>query len=250
MEKDIIVNEHRMEEPNFKLELEKGNPIIIAKNLIKDYEIGDFVVRAVNEVSLNVEESELIVIKGHSGAGKTTLLNLIGGLDSPNSGTIYNNGVNITDMEEETLATFRLINSGFIFQNYNLISTLTAEENVMFPMNLAGMTLKEQRERSVELLKRIGLGERREHLPFQLSAGEQQRVAIARALANNPPIILADEPTANLDQKTSLFIRDLFKDMKNKGKTIIIATHDDYLIELADKVITFEEGSIIKVDQK
>jgi putative ABC transport system ATP-binding protein len=120
----------------------------------------------------------------------------------------------------------------------------------MFPMNLAGMTLKEQRERSVELLKRIGLGERREHLPFQLSAGEQQRVAIARALANNPPIILADEPTANLDQKTSLFIRDLFKDMKNRGKTIIIATHDDYLIELADKVITFEEGSIIKVDQK
>ncbi|MGB5912688.1 MAG: ABC transporter ATP-binding protein [Promethearchaeia archaeon] len=250
MEKDLIVNKHKLEEPNFKPESEKVNTIIIAKNLIKDYEIGDFVVRAVNDVSLNVEECEFIVIKGHSGAGKTTLLNLIGGLDSPNSGTIYNSGVNITDMEEETLATFRLINSGFIFQNYNLISTLTAEENVMFPMNLAGMTLKEQRERSVELLKRIGLGERREHLPFQLSAGEQQRVAIARALANNPPIILADEPTANLDQKTSLFIRDLFKDMKNKGKTIIIATHDDYLIELADKVITFEEGSIIKVDQK
>jgi putative ABC transport system ATP-binding protein len=250
MEKDLIVNKHKLEEPNFKPESEKVNTIIIAKNLIKDYEIGDFVVRAVNDVSLNVEECEFIVIKGHSGAGKTTLLNLIGGLDSPNSGTIYNSGVNITDMEEETLATFRLINSGFIFQNYNLISTLTAEENVMFPMNLAGMTLKEQRERSVELLKRIGLGERREHLPFQLSAGEQQRVAIARALANNPPIILADEPTANLDQKTSLFIRDLFKDMKNRGKTIIIATHDDYLIELADKVITFEEGSIIKVDQK
>jgi len=250
MEKDLIFNKHKLEETNFKPESEKANTIIIAKNLIKDYEIGDFVVRAVNDVSLNVEECEFIVIKGHSGAGKTTLLNLIGGLDSPNSGTIYNSGVNITDMEEETLATFRLINSGFIFQNYNLISTLTAEENVMFPMNLAGMTLKEQRERSVELLRRIGLGERREHLPFQLSAGEQQRVAIARALANNPPIILADEPTANLDQKTSLFIRDLFKDMKNKGKTIIIATHDDYLIELADKIITFEEGSIIKVDQK
>ncbi|MFX0019843.1 MAG: ABC transporter ATP-binding protein [Promethearchaeota archaeon] len=250
MEKDIIFNNHKLEEPNFKPESENVNTIIIAKNLIKDYEIGDFVVRAVNNVSINIEESEFIVIKGHSGAGKTTLLNLIGGLDSPNSGTIYNSRVNITDMEEETLATFRLINSGFVFQNYNLISTLTAEENVMFPMNLAGMTLKEQRERSVELLKRIGLGERREHLPFQLSAGEQQRVAIARALANNPPIILADEPTANLDQKTSLFIRDLFKDLKNEGKTIIIATHDDYLIELADKVITFEEGSIIKVDQK
>ena len=220
--------------------------IIIAKNLIKDYEIGDFVVRAVNNVSLGIKENEFIVIKGPSGAGKTTLLNLIGGLDSPNSGIIYNSGVNITDMEEETLATFRLINSGFIFQNYNLISTLTAEENVMFPMNLAGLNLKEQRERAIELLKKIGLGERREHLPFQLSAGEQQRVAIARALANNPPIILADEPTANLDKNTSNFIRDLFRDMKNDGKTIIIVTHDDYLIELANKVITFEDGTIIK----
>ncbi|MFX1355170.1 MAG: ABC transporter ATP-binding protein, partial [Promethearchaeota archaeon] len=152
---------------------------------------------------------------------------------------------NITDMEEESLALFRLINSGFIFQNYNLISTLTAEENVMFPMNLAGMNLKTQRERAVALLKKIGLGERREHLPFQLSAGEQQRVAIARALANDPPIILADEPTANLDQNTSLFIRDLFKDMKYSGKTIIIVTHDDYLIELSDRIIIFEDGKII-----
>jgi putative ABC transport system ATP-binding protein len=245
MEKHTVANNRKLKENDVELELAEQNTIITASNLIKEYEIGDFIVRAVDGVSLNIKEKTLVVIKGPSGAGKTTLLNLIGGLDSPNSGIIYNSGVNITDMEEETLATFRLINSGFIFQNYNLISTLTAEENVMFPMNLAGMNLKEQRERAIDLLRKIGLGERREHLPFQLSAGEQQRVAIARALANDPPIILADEPTANLDQNTSLFIRNLFKDMKNSGKTIIVVTHDDYLIELADKIILFEDGKII-----
>ncbi|GAH71112.1 unnamed protein product, partial [marine sediment metagenome] len=176
--------------------------------------------------------------------GKTTLLNLIGGLDYPNEGTIFSSGVKITDLQEESLSLFRLINTGFVFQNYNLISTLTAEENLMFPMNLAGMSLKEQRERAVSLLKKVGLGDRREHLPFQLSAGEQQRVAIARALANNPPIILADEPTANLDKNTSMFIRDLFNDMKKDGKTIIIATHDDFLIKLANRVLIFEDGKI------
>lgn len=222
------------------------NLIIIAQNLTKDYEIGEYVVRAVDNVSLDVMKNDFIVVKGPSGAGKTTLLNLLGGLDSPNAGTIISSGVKITDMEEESLATFRLINSGFIFQNYNLISTLTAEENVMFPMSLTGLNLKNQREKAVSLLKKIGLGSRREHLPFQLSAGEQQRVAIARALANNPPLILADEPTANLDKNTSIFIRDLFKDMKDNEKTVIIASHDEYLIELANRIISFEDGKIIE----
>ena len=149
-------------------------------------------------------------------------------------------------MEEESLATWRLLNTGFIFQNYNLISTLTAEENVMFPMSLSGVDFKKQRERATELLSKMSLDDRREHLPFQLSAGEQQRVAIARALANDPPLIIADEPTANLDKKTSMFIRDLFRDLKNNIRTIIIATHDDFLISLADRVITFDEGKIIK----
>ncbi len=227
----------------------KNHIVILAKDLVKDYHIGDYIVRAVDRVSLEIKDGEFIVIKGPSGAGKTTLLNLLGGLDSPNkdSGIIYEHGVKITDMEEESLATFRLLNSGFIFQNYNLISTLTAEENVMFPMNLAGMLFKETRERAIALLKKIGLSERREHLPFQLSAGEQQRVAIARALANDPPLIIADEPTANLDKKTSEFIRDLFNDMKKDNKTIIIATHDDYLIELADRIITFEDGKITEI---
>jgi len=245
MEKEFLEEPQDIEDINFLREIKEKNYVILANNIVRDYEIGDFVVRAVDNISLKVKENEFLVIKGHSGAGKTTLLNLIGGLDSPNSGTIYCNRVKISNMEEESLATFRLFNSGFVFQNYNLISTLTAEENVMFPMSLAGMNLNDQREQSINLLKRIGLGDRREHLPFQLSAGEQQRVAIARALANKPPIILADEPTANLDKKTSQFIRDLFKDIKSEQKTIIIATHDDFLIELADRIITFDDGKII-----
>ena len=221
---------------------------IYCEGLVKDYEIGDFIVRAVDNISLSILNGEFLVIKGPSGAGKTSLLNLLGGLDFPNKGVIYNFGVNISDMEEESLTTWRLVNSGFIFQNYNLISTLTAEENVMFPMNLSGVDFKRQRERATELLRKMGLSDRREHLPFQLSAGEQQRVAIARALANNPPMIIADEPTANLDKNTSKFIQELFTELKDKVRTIIVATHDDFLISLADRVITFDDGKIIKED--
>ena len=246
MEKEFLEEPQDIEDIDFLEEIKTNNLVILANNLVKDYEIGEFIVRAVDNISLRIKESDFVIIKGPSGAGKTTLLNLIGGLDSPNKGVVYSSGVKISNLQEESLATFRLINVGFIFQNYNLISTLTAEENVMFPMKLAGMNLKEQRERAVSLLKQIGLGDRREHLPFQLSAGEQQRVAIARALANDPPMILADEPTANLDKKTSLFIRDLFKDMKKDNKTIIIASHDDLLIELANRIITFEDGKIIR----
>jgi len=245
MEKEFFEEPTELEDIDIINEIRNENIVIFTKNLCKNYEIGDFIVKAVCDVNLKIKERDFIVLKGPSGAGKTTLLNLIGGLDSPNEGTIFSNGVKITDLKEESLSLFRLINTGFVFQNYNLISTLTAEENVMFPMNLAGMTLKEQREKAVNLLKKINLGDRREHLPFQLSAGEQQRVAIARALANNPPIILADEPTANLDKNTSMFIRDLFNDMKKDNKTIIIATHDDFLIELANRVINFENGNII-----
>jgi putative ABC transport system ATP-binding protein len=249
MEREFLEEPQDVEEIDFLNEIKSNNLIILANALVKDYEIGDFIVRAVDGISLRIKESEFVIIKGPSGAGKTTLLNLIGGLDSPNGGVVYSNGVKISNLHEESLATFRLINVGFIFQNYNLISTLTAEENVMFPMKLAGMNLKEQRERAINLLQQVGLGDRREHLPFQLSAGEQQRVAISRALANNPEIILADEPTANLDKKTSLFIRDLFKDMKKDDKTIIIATHDDFLIELANRIISFEDGKIINEEK-
>ncbi len=245
MEKEFLEEPVELEDIDPLKQIKEENLVILAKNLCKDYEIGDFIVKAVNDVNLKVKRRDFIVVKGPSGAGKTTLLNLIGGLDSPNEGMIFSSGVKITNLQEESLSLFRLINTGFVFQNYNLISTLTAEENVMFPMNLAGMSLQEQREKAISLLKKVSLGDRREHLPFQLSAGEQQRVAIARALANDPPIILADEPTANLDKNTSMFIRDLFNDMKKDGKTILIATHDDFLINLANRVIIFEDGKII-----
>ena len=149
-------------------------------------------------------------------------------------------------MDEKSLAIFRLVHIGFIFQNYNLISTLSAEENIMFPMDLSGHPLERQRKVAVALLKDVGLEDRREHLPIQLSAGEQQRVAIARAISNDPPLILADEPTANLDQETVTLIREFFTRLKALQKTIIVATHDDLLIDLADRVITFNDGKITK----
>jgi putative ABC transport system ATP-binding protein len=226
----------------------KDKVIINVSNITKDYDIGEYIVRAVDNVSLHIRQGEFIAIKGPSGAGKTTLLNLIGGLDRPTEGDVISFGLKISEMKEESLAIFRLVHIGFIFQNYNLISTLTAEENVMFPMNLSGVPLEKQRKVAVKLLKDVGLEERREHLPFQLSAGEQQRVAIARAISNDPPLILADEPTANLDQDTVNLIREFFLTLKNIKKTVIVATHDDLLIELADRVIIFDDGKIKSVE--
>jgi len=246
MKESIEEESQDLDETDLVKELNEKDIIIFSKDLVKNYEIGNWIVKAVDNVSLNIKNGEFLAIRGPSGAGKTTLLNLLGGLDSPNSGVIYNQGVKISDMNQESLTLFRLINSGFIFQNYNLISTLTAEENVMFPMNLAGTKFEDQRKRASTLLKEINLGDRREHLPFQLSAGEQQRVAIARALANDPPVLLADEPTANLDKKTSQFLRDLFKELKDKEKTIIVVTHDDDLIGIANRVLSFDDGKIIE----
>jgi len=229
---------------NDLIEIKSNDLSILAKNLAKNYIIGDFIIKAVDNVNLKVKSGEFLVIKGHSGMGKTTLLNLLSGIDSPDEGIIYVNNIQITSLKEESLTTFRLMNSGFIFQSYNLISTLTAEENIMFPMSLAGMTLQEQRIKAVKLLKKVGLSERREHLPFQLSSGEQQRVALARALANNPPIIFADEPTANLDRNTTLLIKDIFEDLKKEKKTIVMVTHDNDLMELADRIVVFDKGKI------
>ncbi|MHA1730331.1 MAG: ABC transporter ATP-binding protein [Promethearchaeota archaeon] len=219
--------------------------VIETVHLVKDFEIGDWVVRAVDDVSLRVKPGEFVVIRGPSGAGKTTLLNLIGGLDKPTSGKIFFSGVEISAMGEESLATFRVANSGFVFQNYNLISTLTAAENILFPMELAGYTSSEKLKRVAELLDRVNLKERDEHLPFQLSAGEQQRVAIARAMANDPPVILADEPTANLDHKSALIISQLFENLKELGKTVLVATHDEKIAGFADRVLEFNDGKIV-----
>jgi len=220
--------------------------VIRCRNVIKDYDLDEYIVRAVDSVSLDIIRGEFVAIQGPSGAGKTTILSMIAGLDAPTEGEIFIEWVKVSDLGEETMATFRVLNIGFIFQNYNLISSFTAIENIEFPMKLADMELELQKKRSKEILDKVGLKEREEHLPFQLSAGEQQRVGIARALANDPPIILADEPTANLDKRSSDIIAELFKEMSNDGKTVVVVTHDDRLIKHAHRVITVEDGKITK----
>jgi putative ABC transport system ATP-binding protein len=220
-------------------------PYVGGKEIVRDFELGDYIIRAVDNVTVEINECEYVALVGASGAGKTSLLHLFGGLDKPTKGQIFLSRVDISPMELESLATFRIFNAGIIFQNYNLISSLTAAENIMFPMQLAGVKHSQCEHRSLELLDLVGLKERADHLPVQLSAGEQQRVAIARALANDPPIILADEPTANLDKKNALFIAELFEKFSKEGKTIIVATHDDRLIGLAHRIIEMEDGKII-----
>jgi len=223
--------------------------IIRCINLSKEYEIGDFIVKALDSVTFDIYRGEFIVFQGPSGAGKSTLLSLISGLDNPNEGEILIEWVKISDLSEESMSIFRVGTIGFIFQNYNLISSLTAEENISFPMQLAQVEIPIQEERVKMLLEKIGLQERAEHLPFQLSAGEQQRVGIARALANNPTIVLADEPTANLDKKTGKLIAELLIEMNQEGKTIIVASHDDLLINQAHRVFSIEDGKIIEVQK-
>ena len=221
------------------------NPFVSAQAIVKDFDLGDYLIRAIDHLDLEIAEHEYVAIIGTSGAGKTSLLHILGGLDKPTKGSVFLSHIDITPMEEETLATFRIFSVGLVFQNYNLISSLTAQENIMFPMQLCGIKHEECEKRASELLKQIGLEERAEHLPFQLSAGEQQRVAIARALANDPPVIIADEPTANLDKKNAEFIGTLFEKFRKEGKTIILATHDEKLYKHAHRIMEMEDGKII-----
>ncbi|MHA1652906.1 MAG: ABC transporter ATP-binding protein [Candidatus Thorarchaeota archaeon] len=193
------------------------------------YSIGNRTITALQHVNLTVRPGEFVVVNGPSGSGKTTLLNVIGAIDYPTEGRVILMDVPIGDYDESFRATFRLTYTGFIFQSYNLISTLTALENVMFPMQLSDDPPAEVRERALALLERVGLAERRDHLPWQLSSGEQQRVAIARAMANDPPVILADEPTANLDESSAEIVRRLLRELNEQGKTVIVMTHDELI---------------------
>ena len=225
---------------------------IEATDLVRDFELGDYLIRAVDHVSIKIQQGEYIAIVGESGAGKTTFINLLSGLDSPTSGKIVVNGLDISHYDEEILSKFRIFTVGFVFQNYNLISSLTALENVLFPMELAQKEtpISTLEKRAKELLEMVGMADRMNHIPFQLSAGEQQRVAIARALANDPPIIVADEPTANLDKKNARFIAEMFEDIREQGKTIIAVTHDDNLINQVHRIIYYEQGKIVNSEIK
>jgi len=217
----------------------------------KEYVVDGKPVKALSSITLSVKEGEIATIVGPSGAGKTTVLNIIAGLENPSEGEARILGMDMGDSNEQSLSAFRSANIGFIFQSYNLVSTLTAEENVELMMELAGWSDSGRNEKlTAELINMVGLTERAKHLPAQLSGGEQQRVAVARAMANDPPLILADEPTGNLDQKTGQEIVKLLSQLKEeKRKTLVVTTHDDRIVEMADVIFRLENGSLVSVDR-
>jgi len=225
------------------------NPAVSALNINKVYETGDIKVEVLREISLNVAKGEFTAVSGPSGAGKTTLLNIIGAIDKPTSGDIVVFGKNLVSENEDSLASFRCSNIGFVFQSYNLISTLTVEENIAFPMEWLHEPEDKIKQKIDTLLEMFELGRRGDHFPFQLSGGEQQRVAFARALANDPPLLLLDEPTGNLDTKTGLKIVQILEKLKNDKKTIIAATHDERIINLAEQKLCLEDGKLTETDE-
>ena len=218
--------------------------ILRVENLTKTYGSGENMVKAVDNISFSVEKGEYLAIIGASGSGKSTLLHLIGGVDRPTSGKVYIDGEDIYEMSDESLAIFRRRQIGLIYQFYNLLPVLTAEENITLPSDLDGQKI--DKERVKEIIRMLGLEGREDHLPNQMSGGQQQRVAIARAIINNPAIILADELTGNLDKKTGDEIIELLKIANKKnGQTIIIITHDLEIAKQADRVITIQDGKIV-----
>ncbi|HBF5450653.1 TPA: ABC transporter ATP-binding protein [Clostridioides difficile] len=223
--------------------------ILYTENLSKHYGKGESLVRALDNVDLEINEGEFVAIIGKSGSGKSTLLHMIGGLDIPTSGKVYIDNKNIFTLKEEELAVFRRRKIGFIFQSYNLIPSLNVWENVVLPIGLDGREVDESFIK--ELLKSLGLENKHDVLPNTLSGGQQQRVAIARALATRPSIILADEPTGNLDSKTSDEVMSILKSMSKKySQTLVMITHDDSIAQMADRVIFIEDGRVSKVGDK
>lgn len=220
--------------------------LIEVKNLIKTYITGDTTFQALNDVSLSVENGEMVAIMGASGSGKSTFMNMIGCLDKPTSGEYYLDGVNVETMNTDELAEIRNLKLGFVFQGFNLISKTSAVENVELPMIYKGIDPIERKKRAMDALKIVGLEARCHHHPNQMSGGQQQRVAIARAIVNDAPVILADEPTGNLDTKTSIDVMNFFVELNEKyKKTIILVTHEDDIAEFCKRIVRFRDGKII-----
>jgi putative ABC transport system ATP-binding protein len=225
--------------------------VIEIKDLYKIYNGSHVEVRAVNGIDLTVEEGEFTAIVGPSGSGKTTFLNLLGGLDRPTSGEVVVDGVDIWNLKSRKLIDFRLRNIGFVFQAYNLIPVLTAKENVEFIMQLQGQSKQEREKRTKELLEEVGLGDRLDSRPSKLSGGQQQRVAVARALASKPKFILADEPTANLDSKSTETLLEIMEKLNKEEKiTFIFSTHDARVVKKARRIITIEDGKILSDESR
>ena len=219
--------------------------VIRLENVWKIYEMGDVKVQALRGLNFHVASGEFVCVKGPSGSGKSTAMNMIGALDYPTRGHVYLDNHDIIDLSESQLASVRGRKIGFVFQQFNLLANLSAIENVELPMMFQGVSSFKRRQRAKKLLVRLGLEERLEHRPSELSGGQQQRVSIARALSNNPEVILADEPTGNLDSKTGKVIIDFLTELHKEGRTVIMITHDDNLSRYADRVEKLKDGAIV-----
>lgn len=220
--------------------------ILSMKNIIKSYYLGEEEQVILKGINLSIKRGEFVSILGPSGSGKSTMMNIIGCLDGASSGQYILSGRDIKDLDENELAGIRSKEIGFIFQSFQLLPRLTALQNVELPMIYSGVSKAKRREIAIEKLHRVGLGERLNHYPNQLSGGQQQRVAIARALSTNPTILLADEPTGALDQKTGRQVMDLFKELHAEGRTIVMITHDEYIAKQANRIVRILDGNIVE----
>jgi len=223
--------------------------IINIEHIAKIYQVGTEEVHALRDVSLRIDKNEYVAIMGPSGSGKSTLMNMLGCLDTPTSGIYQFNSINVSEMTDNALAVIRNKEIGFVFQTFNLLARSDAVHNVELPLIYAGISYRERRERAQQALIDVGLQDRMHHKPNELSGGQRQRVAIARALVTNPSIILADEPTGNLDSKTGEEIMVLFSDIHSKGNTIILVTHEEYIAEHAARIIRLKDG-LVEADEK
>ena len=219
-------------------------PLIRVRDLCKVYNPGENEVRALDHVDLSIDKGELVGIIGHSGSGKSTLMNMLGCLDVPTSGNYYLNGKDVSNMTDDELSDVRNVEIGFIFQGFNLIPNLTAKENVELPLIYRGVSKKEREDLAVESLTAVGLEHRMDHKPSEMSGGQQQRVAIARAIAARPPVILADEPTGNLDSRSTQEIMEVLKELHRSGRTVILITHDDEIAAQVNRVIRIKDGKV------
>ena len=225
--------------------------IIRIRNVTKVFQMGSESIHAVDNVSLNIHKEEVCCLVGKSCSGKSTLLNLIAGLEKPTEGRILFHNKHIERMNEDQLADFRRQYVGFVFQSYHLLPTLTALENVTLPLIFKGVSVKERNEQAMEMLEAVGLADRANHKPFEMGGGQQQRVSIARAFVNRPPVVFADEPTGNLDTKTTYEMMDLITGMAQKNhQTLVIVTHDQELAEYADRIVVLQDGKIEKIQKR
>jgi len=219
-------------------------PLITIKEIGRKYVIGSEVIHALKSVSLDINKGEFVALMGPSGSGKSTLMNILGCLDTPSSGTYILNGTNVSQMSDDALAEVRNQEIGFVFQTFNLLPRSTSLDNVALPLIYAGTSKKDRDARAAKALENVGLGNRMDHKPNELSGGQRQRVAVARALINNPSIILADEPTGNLDTKTSVEIMGLLEEIHSKGNTIILVTHEEDIAQHAHRIVRMRDGLI------